>query len=135
MAFVTWSDKLAVGVKSVDEQHMVLFEILNELHAAMMKGQARSVAGPLLHKLVDYTRDHFAAEEAAMASTKYPDFTEHQAKHRELTRKVEEYVGRFESGDITVGVHLLNFLSDWLTTHIQGEDKLFGPWMNDHGAR
>lgn len=134
MAFLNWSDKLSVGVKSLDEQHTALVETLNELHAAMMKGQARSVAGPLLHKLAAYTRDHFASEEAMMASVNYPNLAQHRVHHQELTRQVEDYLGRFEKGDITLSVHLLNFLSDWLTKHIQGEDHLYGPWMNQHGV-
>jgi hemerythrin len=58
----------------------------------------------------------------------------HSLKHRQLTKQVEDYVARFGKGDITLGVDLLNFLSDWLTTHIQGEDKKYGPWLNEHGA-
>lgn len=133
MAFLNWSDKLSVGVKSMDEQHTVLIETLNELHAAMMRGQARHIAGPLLHKLVDYTRDHFAAEEATMAAVDYPDLAQHRQRHQELTWQVNDYVKRFESGDMTVTVPLLTFLSDWLVKHIQGEDQLYGPWLNDHG--
>lgn len=134
MAFLNWSDKLSVGVKSLDDQHIVLVQTLNELHAAMMKGQARVVTGPLLQKLVAYTRDHFATEEAAMAGVAYPALAQHRAQHRDLTKQVEDYVTRFEKGDITVSVPLLNFLSDWLTKHIQGEDQLYGPWLNSHGV-
>jgi len=132
---MTWTDQLSVGVQSIDNQHTILIETLNELHAAMMKGQARAIAGELLHKLVDYTRDHFAAEEAMMQAAGYPALATHRLKHRDLTKQVEEYVARYEKGDITLSVQLLSFLSDWLTTHIQGEDKAYGPWMNEHGVR
>ena len=135
MAFLTWTDKLSVGVQKLDAQHTVLIETLNELHAAMMKGQARVVAGKILSNLIEYTREHFAAEEAMMQETKYPAFPAHCIKHRELTKQVEDYVARLEKGDITLNVHLLNFLSDWLTEHIQGEDQKYGPWMNEHGVR
>ncbi len=135
MAFMTWSDQLSVGVQALDSQHNVLIETLNDLHAAMMKGQARSVAGKLLHTLVDYTRDHFAAEEAMMEATQYPALPTHRLKHRELTKQVEDFVARFEKGDITLSVQLLNFLSEWLNTHIQGDDQKYGPWMNEHGVR
>jgi hemerythrin len=135
MAFMTWTDKLSVGVQTLDAQHTVLIETLNELHAAMMKGQARSIAGTILHNLVTYTVDHFKAEEAMMETVKYPELAAHRIAHRELTKKVEDYVTRYEAGDITLGVHLLTFLSDWLTKHIQGEDQKYGPWMNEHGVR
>jgi hemerythrin len=114
---------------------MVLIETLNDLHTAMLKGQARAVAGKLLHTLADYTRNHFASEEAMMEAAKYSALAMHSLKHKQLTKQVEDYVARFEKGDITLGVDLLNFLSDWLTTHIQGEDKKYGPWLNEHGAR
>jgi hemerythrin len=51
-----------------------------------------------------------------------------------LTKQVEDYVARFEKGDVAIGVDLLDFLSDWLTTHIQGEDKKYGPWLHEHGV-
>ena len=40
MALLTWSSKYSVGVQSMDSQHTVLFGILNDLHTAMMKGEA-----------------------------------------------------------------------------------------------
>jgi hemerythrin len=134
MALVTWSDKLSVGVKSIDTQHTVLFNSINELHAAMLKGQARTVVGGLLCDLLVYTRSHFSAEEALMASTGYPGLPVHHAKHIHLTKQVEEYVARFEKGDITLSHHLASFLSDWLLTHIQQTDREYGPWLNEHGV-
>ena len=135
MALMTWTEKLSVGVKAIDAQHAVLCETLNDLHAAMMKGQARTLIGTLLRTLVDYTHHHFAAEEAMMATAQYPGLALHRIKHRELTKQVEEYVARYEQGDITLSMPLLNFLSNWLTTHIQHADKEYGPWMNEHGVR
>ena len=135
MALLTWSDKYSVGVKTIDAQHANLVGILNELHDAMMKGQANDVTGTLLKKLVTYTRDHFVAEEALMTAAKYPALKEHIAKHRDLTKEVEAYVGRFERGEAAINTTLLNFLRDWLTTHILKEDKAYGPCLNKNGAR
>jgi hemerythrin len=134
MAFLVWTDKFSVGIKKIDDQHMVLVETLNDLHAAMMKGQAQTVTGPLLKKLVDYTRDHFSSEEYMMASVNYPGLAVHRIKHRDLTKQVEEFIGRFERGEIRINLELLNFLNDWLTTHIQKEDKEYSPWLIEHGA-
>ena len=70
-----------------------------------------------------------------MESAEYPALALHRIAHRKLTRQVEDYIARLEKGDITLGMHLLTFLSDWLTNHIQGDDRKFGPWMNEHGVR
>ena len=135
MPLITWTEKLSVGIKTIDDQHAVLCGTLNDLHAAMMKGEARAIAGTLLHTLVEYTHYHFSAEEAMMQAAHYPGLDEHRVQHRELTKQVEEYVARYEQGDITLSLPLLSFLSDWLTNHIQSTDKEYGPWLIEHGIR
>ena len=135
MALVVWTDKFSVGVTSLDEQHTVLFATINNLHNAMMKGHARTVIGPLLHTLVSYTRDHFAAEEAMMEAADYPALETHRIQHRKLTEQVEEYVTLFDRGDITLGVQLSKFLSDCLSNHILSNDKEYGPCLNAHGVK
>jgi hemerythrin-like metal-binding protein len=130
---MTWNSKYSVGVKHLDGQHTVLFGLLNDLHAAMLKGEAQSMTGPLLRKLVDYTHTHFAAEEKMLAESKYPGLAEHKIKHRDLIKQVEDYASRFDRGEITLNLHLMNFLRDWLTNHIQKTDHEYGPWLNEHG--
>jgi len=132
MALLTWNEKYSVGVHAIDEEHTGLFNILNDLHGAMMKGEAQKLTGPLLKKLAEYTKIHFAAEEAMMAETKYPGLV---ALHVTLIKQVEGYITRFERGEITLNLHLLNFLRDWLTNHIQKTDHEYGPWLNDHGVK
>jgi hemerythrin len=135
MALLTWSNDYSVGVKALDGQHTVLFNALNDLHDAMMKGQARTITAGLLEKLVKYTHEHFAAEEKMMAAAGYPELDRHRNRHLDLTKQVSEFVARHEKGEVTVNVHLMNFLRDWLTKHIQHEDKEYGPWLNRHGLK
>jgi len=135
MALLTWDSKYSVGVQNMDTQHNVLFDMLNDLHTAMMKGQTQNVVGGLLNKLVSYTRGHFAAEEAMMAAANYPGLAQHKIKHRNLTQQVEEFAARYQKGETTVNIQLLNFLRDWLTTHIQKEDHEYGPWVNKQHKR
>jgi hemerythrin-like metal-binding protein len=135
MALMTWNSKYSVGVNAIDAQHTVLFDILNELHDAMLKGHASTLTGPMLKKLVKYTQEHFSAEEKMLTNSKYPDLAAHQALHRELIKQVEDYSARFEKGEITLNLHLLNFLRDWLTNHILKTDHEYGPWLNEHGIK
>ncbi len=135
MALVTWDNKYAVGVKSLDGQHQVLFDILNELHGAMMKGQAQSVAGSLLRKLADYARTHFAAEESMMSAARYPGLAGHRIKHQDLTKQVQDYVARYERGEVSLSLQLLSFLRDWLTHHILETDREYGPWLSRNAVR
>jgi hemerythrin len=133
MSLLTWSGKYSVGVQSMDSQHTVLFGILNDLHAAMIKGQAQKITGLLLRKLASYTRDHFSAEERLMAAAGYPGLAQHRMKHRDLMKQVDDFAVRYERGESNLNLALLNFLRDWLTNHIQHEDQQYGPWLNEHG--
>jgi hemerythrin-like metal-binding protein len=135
MALMNWSDSLSVGVKSIDEQHKGLLQAVNDLHAAMVKGQVKMVTGPLLKSLAKYTKDHFTAEEAMLRRASYPGLSAHHAKHVDLNRQVEQYIQRFERGEISINVHLLDFLRDWLVNHIQKDDRDYGPWLNERGIR
>jgi hemerythrin-like metal-binding protein len=108
---------------------------LNDLHAAMLKGQARNLTGPLLRELVEYTHTHFSTEERMLAAASYPGLVIHRLKHRELIKQVEEFAARFEKGEITLNLDLMNFLRDWLSNHIQKVDHEYGSWLNEHGVR
>jgi hemerythrin len=135
MALLTFDKTYSVGIQFVDEQHEGLFDTLNELHAAMLKGQVNAVIGRLLQDLLAYTRSHFAAEEAMLAKAMYPGLGEHQSKHKMLTAQVAEYVDRYKRGEVALSVHLLNFLRDWLTSHILREDRAYSAWLSQAGPR
>jgi len=42
---------------------------------------------------------------------------------------------RYDRGETTLNLQLLNFLRDWLTNHIEKVDHKYGDWINEHGKR
>ncbi len=135
MPLLAWNDSFSLGVRAIDSQHMTLVAILNELYEAKMKGRPREATGPLLLKLVKYTRDHFSTEEAMMAAAKYSGLAAHRREHERLTKQVEEYFARSNRGECTASIELLRFFRNWLTNHIQQFDKAYGPCLIGHGMR
>jgi hemerythrin len=133
VALLEWNSHYSIGVQEMDHQHQTLFNILNELHAAMSKGTAQNVAGDLLQKLIDYTREHFSAEEALMKAVSYPGFAGHLLKHKELLKQAEDMAARHSDGDHSVSIQLMPFLRQWLTTHIQQEDRRYSAYVIKHG--
>lgn len=129
MALLTWKRSYSVGVKALDDQHAILLEFLNELHAASMKGQARSVAGPLLRRLTEFNCVHVRTEEGLMEAAKFPGLTRHRELHRELTGQLLEYSARHEEGDNTVYTPLLRSLYDRFKVHTLIHDMEFGKWL------
>jgi hemerythrin len=135
MALLTFDKTYSIGIQSIDDQHSSLFDSLNELHAAMLKGQDKSVTGRLLDDLLAYTRSHFSAEESMLAKVRYPGLAKHHAIHLRLTAQVADYAERYKRGEAALSVHLINFLRDWLTNHILREDRAYSGWLRQAGVR
>jgi DNA-binding response OmpR family regulator len=64
----------------------------------------------------------------------YDERESHTAKHNELTQKALELQRSFEQGSATVSYDVLDFLHDWLVTHIIGTDRKFGAFLAARGA-
>ncbi len=105
-----WSEKYAVHVAALDNQHRGLFETVNELNDALGNGEGTSVTDPVLQKLVDYALSHFAAEEGLMTKHKFPDLLNHRKEHQEFARKVTHFLEDYCAGKAGVSVELLFFL-------------------------
>jgi hemerythrin-like metal-binding protein len=130
MALMEWNDSYSVGVESMDKQHRMLIDSLNELHSAMLNGRAHQMTGELLEKLVKYTNYHFHSEEEIMKAANFPDFDAHHQKHEDLVKEVNVFLDRYRSGEELINLHLMTFLRDWLNSHILGVDQEYGKWIS-----
>jgi hemerythrin-like metal-binding protein len=127
---IPWSSTLSVKVPELDEQHKILIGIINDMYDALKSGRGREAVDTILPRLVEYTKEHFAHEEAMMQKHKYPGYVDHKAKHVALTNKVLEYVHRMQEGRGTAAVEFMEFLKNWLVSHTQGVDRKYGPYLN-----
>jgi len=59
----------------------------------------------------------------------------HKSEHEKLVKQVIDLQAKFQAqamgGVLTMTV--MSFLKDWLVTHIQGEDKKYGVFLNAKG--
>jgi hemerythrin-like metal-binding protein len=117
-----WSNAYAVGVRQIDEEHRRLFALADSLHQAMLEGQGKAVLRDILADLVAYTCYHFTHEEQLMRRIRYPDYQPHRAQHVELRSKVQAMQDRAASGEITMTIEVMQFLVEWLKTHIPTSD-------------
>ncbi len=134
MALMTWSDNFSVNVAQIDEQHKKLVGILNDLHDAMKQGKGNDVTGNVLSGLVQYVATHFATEEKLMKEHAYTEYLKHKAEHDALTKQAIDLQKQFHEGKAVLTVELMKFLKDWLSNHILGTDKKYGPYLNSKGV-
>jgi len=135
MAFFTWSDSYTVGVRRFDAEHQGLIQITNELFDGMKAGKGKDVLAGVLAKLIRYTEQHFASEEEVMGAKGYANLQAHVAEHRQFTRKVKEFEAQYRAGAVAITIEVLDFLRDWLVTHIGGTDKSYMTYLNEKGVR
>lgn len=135
MALISWSNMLSTGVSEQDTQHKKLIDLINQLNDAMQAGHGADVLGKVLTELVNYTVFHFGYEEKLMGQHKYEDSPAHKAEHLKFVQTVGDFKKKFDSGGAAVSVEIMNFLRDWLTTHIMKTDKKFGLALNKLGVK
>lgn len=129
-----WNDGLSVNVAEIDAQHKGLVDMVNRLHDSMLQENAASVLLDIVDEMRSYTVEHFGAEERHMDAKAYPDSSEHKSEHAAFVEKVNQVAADCRAGNAALSMDVLNFLSGWLVTHINGDDKKLGAYLNSVGV-
>lgn len=134
MPIIRWREEYSVGVARFDDDHKHLVFLINEVYSGLRQQQAESLIRPVIESLIQYTREHFAREEAAMASTFYPEYQMHCLQHQMLIAQVVSLQQKLSAGQTASGEELYAFLSSWLIDHIIGVDQKYTDHMRHHGV-
>lgn len=129
-----WSDRFALGIDLIDQQHQVLFRLIDQLAKAIQDETSEAELQTIFRKLHDYTLTHFAAEERLMAHYAYPADQNHHESHRALEHSLEQLVERAKTGEPLVSIQTMNFLRLWLYNHIDGTDRQFAEFLKAKGV-
>lgn len=132
MSLFEWSPIYSVGVQRFDQQHQRLFALINHLHDSVRMGQEQAIVQEVLHELIKYAEDHFAAEEVSMHRLGYPDLAAHKAEHDKFRKQVAAFWARQKDGEAELGMTMVNFLLSWLTLHIMKTDREYSPFFAAH---
>jgi hemerythrin-like metal-binding protein len=139
MSYIEWDDEeFSVGIEQFDSQHQRLFGALNDLHSAMKEGKGREEIGTILDELESYTETHFSDEEDFMQDCSYSShcqtcFRSHQSAHEEFAEEVASFRQRYDDGEVMLTMDVIDFLKDWLTSHIAGSelDQDYGQYYDE----
>lgn len=133
MTFMPWTEEYAVGIEQIDEQHRWLFDCTNALYDGLSVSEPdHGQVAELLESLIDYTMNHFIAEEELMQRFGYPDFVPHKAQHDEFNARIMDMLQRHEGGEVS-GVEALDLLVNWLINHIGVLDNQYVDLLKSKG--
>lgn len=133
-------EKLCLGVDTVDSQHKVLVKIINQLDFYYRTGNKSELMRVFDH-LISYTDFHFKTEEDMMDKYNYQPqrAAGHKSVHKRFVEKVFSLRESVSHNSEAVAKEALDFLKEWLTSHILVTDKKLCAYIkskqNDNGAR
>lgn len=129
-----WKSSYSVGIRKIDEQHMHLFEILNQLCNAVNAEDPNKALRKILQELSEYTKYHFQTEESLFKENKYPDYDKHKHEHDHFIAKVIDFLYQYDTQKMTVSLDIYRFLSEWITEHIVKMDHQYAGFLKEKGV-
>lgn len=124
-----------LGLDEFDNQHKILFAIVNEVFDNIFQEQNKDATGKVLARLLDYTVEHFTNEEELMRKLGYPNYESHKKQHEFLSSRIKEIYLKFKTEDVTVNEETLSFLVKWVLHHIARVDKDYVPFLKSKGIQ
>lgn len=134
MVLLSWSHECIVGVESMDDQHAILMDALNELRLSLVHGSERKTICQHLERLIEFTQMHFENEEQLLNQEGFPGLPEHRAAHQLLLSQIQAKLEHAKHNEAVEFQPLLHFLRGWYLEHIQGLDQSYGSWLNERGV-
>jgi len=129
---IHWHNSYSVFVKSIDDQHKMLIDLLNELYDAYLHNKYHEKIGQIIAQLLEYAAEHFSTEETYFEKYNYDGAREHIAEHKMFIAKIKEFERDYHKHDTTTTLMAINFLNDWLKHHILETDRQYIPCFLKH---
>lgn len=132
---VEWSEDFSVKISLMDDEHKRLFDLINDLNDAMLDGQSGSKISDILDSLIDYTTYHFGHEEEMLRKISYPHIKEQELSHKAFVEKMLTFKKELNSGQMLLSVKMIDFLKDWLLSHIVNTDSKYTTYAHKAGVK
>lgn len=118
-----------VGFDEIDGQHRAIFEAMEAARAAAASGD-RGATAAAVATLGDVLLAHFAAEEARMAESLYPDRARHKAAHDLFMQDFAQLGRELEGGLSEAAVQwIATRVPEWVKFHIRVNDAPLGTYL------
>ncbi|MDP7624888.1 MAG: bacteriohemerythrin [Rhodospirillales bacterium] len=122
MSELEWKESWSVGYNLLDEDHMVLINIINQVKASQENNKPIDW---VLQDLSDYVDLHFSREEEMMHIVGYSGFDEHVKEHRSFVEWLNTVKFSFNNNPQAkhyIADTVLDYLEVWLKNHILHTD-------------
>ncbi len=116
------------GIPMIDEEHKTLFDIIGKIYKAIeveLVHDKFDLILDILDELKEYTRVHFADEEKYMKEIGYEGLAQQAILHEKFIETLNDVnLDHVDDNQEEYLYEVLNFLQNWLVSHILKVDKL-----------
>jgi hemerythrin len=125
MAILSWNDQYLIGQPTIDEQHKMLFRLINDFHTHWSEKRDPKDIAQVLNRLIQYGELHFREEESIMAREGYPLLEAHSKIHERLIDEIFKLNEELVDKSQLLERDMAKFLKQWLVDHIVHNDYEF----------
>lgn len=134
MNIIEWGESYSVGNEVIDNQHKRIFSMINRLYDIQDPQKQSQQITDILNEMKDYAQYHFTFEEKVLSECNYPELVFHKNTHFGFIEKVNQLCSRHALGEFMLPDNIINYLYDWLTSHILDCDKRYMPFIKEKQA-
>lgn len=122
-----WKEDYLVGIKEIDKQHKMIFDIANRASEILHKAKETDeykVSERIVNELKEYTIYHFYTEEEYMLSINYKGIFWHKMEHENFIKRINSIkIKDLQNNQERYVTEILELIISWITKHILIKDK------------
>ncbi len=123
---IKWTDSFLTGVKKIDEEHKVIFKLMdNAYRVATNDGASEADIMMEFTNLLTMVSKHIDTEERIMVELNYPDTETHKRQHAHFMSVLHNAVAHTIAGK-SADDKLILFMRNWVACHVMISDKELG---------
>ena len=132
--YITWNEKLVLGVPVLDKQHEILIAKINNLNEVEPGNTDAETADMFAstNDLFCYIRYHFFTEEKLMILLEFDGYTVHKKQHDGYIAEILEKSKLLEDGTQRSFDNYIEFLKNWVFSDIRGYDTIFRDFIFEY---
>lgn len=130
-----WKDEYSVGVKEIDEQHKMIFSIINNLIETINTTPSDESISAIIKQIQEYKACHFCTEEAYFEKFSFTGAPKHIEAHKCFSIEILRIQQQHKDSKIALAFALVDFMEDWLIKHLLSMDQEYKQCFKENGLR
>lgn len=134
---IVWSDKFLCGVSVIDEQHKILFNLINNLLMNVTGNQEteRPYFNMVINNILKYIKIHLATEEKYLYAAKFPLYAHHKRAHKTFLITLYDVINDYKTGKIQNLAIITNYFKNWALSHVAIMDRAYFDFFKEIASR